>query len=116
MYRCRPGGEAGQDERELRKKQFEQASSDCFLPFNPILKKGEATGRYGTGHHAFFTNEHGATFIVYHHHNSRKEIEPRVACIDAYKFQKVPGCEYDVIQIDGPSATMRELPINVKPD
>ncbi len=82
---------------------------------NPVLKRNDAADKYGPGHHSFFTNENGAPFIVYHLHSSAAEVHPRVACIDRYKFQKLEGTAYDVIMIDGPSDTMRELPINVKP-
>ncbi len=83
------------------------------FPDNPVLKLSEANEMLGPGHHSFFTNGNGVPFIVYHVHKSATVIHPRPACIDRYKFQKVPGYDYDVIQIDGPSQTMRYLPINI---
>lgn len=52
---------------------------------NPILKKSDKI--VGTGHHSFTTTKDGNGYIcVYHCHNSKNSIEPRMVCIDKVEF------------------------------
>lgn len=53
---------------------------------NPILSHHR--GRYGTGHHSFFTDKKGRLRIVYHAHRSATEVYPRMMYLGTAKWKK----------------------------
>lgn len=78
---------------------------------NPILKKSEANGVYGPGHHSFTYSPDGTELlIVYHRHNSKQEVSSRTTCIDRAYFEYDDRLGYDVLRIAGPTSAAQPLP------
>ncbi|MDR0810838.1 MAG: glycoside hydrolase family 43 protein [Paludibacter sp.] len=63
---------------------------------NPILQK--AGNLVGTGHHALFTDKDGQLRIVFHSHNSKQNVSPRLMHIGTLRFVEQEG--KTIINID----------------
>ncbi len=78
---------------------------------NPILKKSDANGVYGPGHHSFTYSPDGTElFIVYHRHFSKVQIHERTTCIDRAYFKYDAALGYDILKVAGPTSTAQPLP------
>ena len=64
---------------------------------NPVMVRPQ--GLPGSGHHAFFTNHAGDTYVVYHVHFSDEKVAPRRTMISPYRFEGPAGSE-PVLVID----------------
>jgi len=77
------------------------------LKGNPILKQNEFVS--GTGHHSFTTTKDGKQIVcVYHSHNSKESVHPRMTCIDRAEFSKNEFGE-DTIKIYGPTTGLQNM-------
>ncbi|MBQ8302235.1 MAG: glycoside hydrolase family 43 protein [Clostridia bacterium] len=83
-------------------------SDSPFGPFrkykgNPILHKTEDVN--GTGHHSFVRSLDGEELIcVYHRHQSKRDFQPRMVCVDRAEFTSNDGGD-DILVIYGPTTT-----------
>ena len=76
---------------------------------NPILCR--TAELYGPGHHSFTSSPDGSELIiVYHVHNSTREIHPRKICIDRARFVKSKNGD-DKLEILGPTHTAQQYPM-----
>jgi len=77
---------------------------------NPILSQSMGSNCYGPGHHSFTVSPSGEPIIVYHRHNSAKEVAPRMTCIDRYAFIKAENGGPDRLVVYGPTGTPQKKP------
>jgi len=77
---------------------------------NPILAQSAVNKCYGPGHHSFTVSPSGEPIIVYHRHNSEKEVAPRMTCIDRYAFIKSDDGGPDILKVYGPTFTPQRKP------
>lgn len=66
---------------------------------NPVLKKDDE--QVGTGHHSFTRgSDPNQMLIVYHVHNGKTKVHPRLTCVDKAAFVPSPCGGDDILKIE----------------